>query len=61
MICVEDRTLTSEQREFARAHYGLLLKFMGTHGLTDEEYGPMAERYLKTVKKYLETESLHQY
>lgn len=61
MICVEDRTLTPEQQEFAHAHYGLLLKFMGTHGLTDEEYGPIAERYVKTVKKYLETESLHQY
>lgn len=61
MICVENRTLTPEQQEFACAHYGLLLKFMGTHGLTDEEYGPLAERYVKTVKKYLETESLHQY
>ena len=58
---MKDCTLTPEQQEFARAHYGLLLKFMGTHGLTDEEYGPLAERYVKTVKKYLETESLHQY
>lgn len=61
MICVENRMLTPEQQKFAHAHYGLLLKFMGTHGLTDEEYGLMAERYVKTVKKYLETESLHQY
>lgn len=60
-MCVEDRTLTQEQQEFAHAHYGLLLKFMGTYGLTDEEYGPIAERYVKTVKKYLETVSLHQY
>ena len=58
---MKDRTLTPEQQEFAHAHHGLLLKFMGTYGLTDEEYGPLAERYVKTVKKYMETESLHQY
>ena len=58
---MKDHTLTPEQQEFAHAHYGLLLKFMGTYGLTDEEYGPLAERYVKTVKKYLETESLQQY
>ena len=61
MICVGDHTLTPEQQKFAHAHYGLLLKFMGTYGLTDEAYGPLAERYVKTVKKYMETKSLQQY
>lgn len=53
--------LTPEQQQFAAEHHGLLLKFMGTHGLDDDYYGIMAERYVKTVKKYMETESLHQY
>lgn len=30
--------LTEYQRQFAVEHYGLLLKFMGRHGLGDEEY-----------------------
>ena len=61
MILVDDRILTPEQQEFAEQHHGLLLKFMGTYGLTEDDYGILAERYVKTVKKYLETESLHQY
>lgn len=61
MILVDDRVLTPEQQKFAEQHHGLLLKFMGTYGLTDDDYGILAERYVKTVKKYLETESLHQY
>ena len=61
MILVDDRVLTPEQQEFAEQHHGLLLKFMSTYGLTDDDYGILAERYVKTVKKYLETESLHQY
>ena len=61
MTLVDDRVLTPEQQEFAEQHHGLLLKFMGTYGLTDDDYGILAERYVKTVKKYLETESLHQY
>lgn len=53
--------LTSEQQAYAEAHHGLLLKFMGVHRLDDEYYGMLAERYVKTVKKYLETENLQQY
>ncbi len=44
--------LTEYQRQFAAEHHGLLLKFMGTHGLGDEEYGLFAERYLRTVATY---------
>lgn len=54
-------TLTHEQQIYAAEHHGLLLKFMGAHGLDDEYYGVLAERYVKTVKKYLETEKLQQY
>lgn len=54
-------TLTPEQQIYAAEHHGLLLKFMGAHGLDDEYYGVLAERYVKTVKKYLETEKLQHY
>lgn len=53
--------LTPEQQAYAAEHHGLLLKFMGVHRLDDEYYGMLAERYVKTVKKYLETEKLQQY
>ena len=53
--------LTPEQQAYAAEHHGLLLKFMGVHRLHDEYYGMLAERYVKTVKKYLETEKLQQY
>ena len=39
MILVDDRVLTPEQQKFAEQHHGLLLKFMGTYGLTDDDYG----------------------
>lgn len=56
-----ESTLTPEQQIYAAEHHGLLLKFMGLHRLDDEYYGMLAERYVKTVKKYLETETLQQY
>lgn len=53
--------LTPEQQQFAAEHHGLLLKFMGTHGLDDDYYSILAERYVKTVKLYWETPKLQQY
>ncbi len=62
MIDVQaENFLTPEQQNFAEEHHGLLLKFMGVHRLDDEYYGMLAERYVKTVKKYLETDELQQY
>ena len=34
---------------------------MGTNGLSEEYYGLLAERYVKTVKAYLESARLQQY
>ena len=48
MILVDDRVLTPEQQEFAEQHHGLLLKFMVTYGLTDDDYGILAERYTRS-------------
>lgn len=53
--------LTPEQQHFAAEHHGLLLKFIGTHDLGDDDYGILAERYLKTVEHYLESPKLQQY
>ena len=50
--------LTEYQRQFAVEHYGLLLKFMGRHGLGDEEYGLFAERFLRTVATYTSNQEL---
>lgn len=50
--------LTEYQRQFATEHHGLLLKFMGSHGLGDEEYGLFAERYLRTVATYTNNREL---
>ncbi len=50
--------LTEYQRQFATEHHGLLLKFMGTHGLGDDEYGLFAERYLRTVATYTSNQKL---
>ena len=62
MINVQaENFLTPEQQAYAEEHHGLLLKFMGVHRLDDEYYGMLAERYVKTVKKYLETDALQQY
>ena len=62
MIDVQtENFLTPEQQAYAEEHHGLLLKFMGVHRLDDEYYGMLAERYVKTVKKYLETDALQQY
>lgn len=63
MIHVSEQTksLTVDQQVFAEAHHGLLLKFMGTNGLSEEYYGLLAERYVMTVKAYLESSKLQQY
>lgn len=50
--------LTEYQRQFAQEHHGLLLKYMATHGLGDEEYGLFAERYLRTVATYTSNQKL---
>lgn len=50
--------LSEYQRRFAEEHHGLLLKYMGTHGLGDEEYGLFAERYLRTVATYTSSQKL---
>lgn len=50
--------LTEYQRQFAQEHHGLLLKYMATHGLGDEEYGLFAERYLRTVATYTSNQAL---
>ena len=57
----QKKSLTVEQQIFAESHHGLLLKYMGTHGLSEEYYGLLAERYVKTVKAYLESSKLQQY
>lgn len=57
----EKKSLTAEQQIFAESHHGLLLKYMGTHGLNEEYYGLLAERYVKTVKAYLESSKLQKY
>lgn len=57
----KDVSLTPAQQLFATQHHGLLLKFMCIHGLDDDYYGMLAERYVKTVKTYLETDALHGY
>lgn len=53
--------LTPEQRAFAEAHHDLILAFMHRHGLSSDYYGMLAERYLKTVVRYLTDEDLQQY
>lgn len=50
--------LTPEQRAFAHEHHGLLMKFIGKYHLSDDYYGPLAERYLRTVKQYMEKPAL---
>lgn len=57
----QKKSLTAEQQIFAEANHGLLLKYMGTHGLSEEYYGLLAERYVRTVKAYLESSKLQQY
>lgn len=62
MICMgSDFKLTPLQQAFANEHHGLLLKFMGKYHLSDDYYGPLAERYLRTVKQYMETPTLQNY
>lgn len=58
---VEMRTLTPEQQRYAENHYGLLLAYLGRHHLPEDYYGPLAEKYLKTVKRYSERPELHRY
>ena len=62
MICMRSEfELTPEQRTFAHEHHGLLMKFIGTYHLSDDYYGPLAERYLCTVKQYMEKPALQKY
>ncbi len=53
--------LTPEQRAYAEAHHGLLIAFMEKHQLDPDYYGDLAQRYLKTVVRYLSEEKLQQY
>ena len=57
----QKKSLTVEQKIFAESHHGLLVKYMGTHGLSEEYYGLLAERFVNTVKAYLESSKLQQY
>jgi len=60
----QDRTaaLTEEQRAFAEWNHSLLLAFINYYRLDESEYyGPLVERYVKTVQMYFEDEKQRQY
>lgn len=50
-----------EMQRFTEEHHDLLLKFMRRYRLSDDFYGPLAERYVKTARTYVQREDLHQY
>ena len=55
-------TLTAQQRVFADRNHGLLLAFINYFQLDEREYyGPLVERYLKTIQRYWDDESLQRY
>ena len=58
---MENWTLTPEESSFAELHHGLLVAFMYRYGLDDDSYGDLSYRYLKTVRRYLANDELHQY
>lgn len=53
--------LSDAQQKFAEQNHGLLLKFLSETELDEDYYSILAERYLKTVVKYLESEDLQRY
>jgi len=57
-VCPE---LTEEQREFADANHDLLYAFMARYRLSDDCYGRLAIRYLRTAVRYLTDGGLRQY
>ena len=53
--------LTPEQQSFAADHHGILIAFMEKYQLDRDYYGDLAQRYLKTVIRYLNEDHLQQY
>lgn len=53
--------LTPEQQAFATEHHGILIAFMEKYQLDYDYYGDLAQRYLKTVVRYLNEENLQRY
>ena len=53
--------LTPEQQAFAAEHHGLLMAFMEKHSLDDDYYGPLSNRYLHAVVRYLTEPELQKY
>ena len=53
--------LTPEQQAFATEHHGLLMAFMKRHSLDDDYYGPLSNRYLNAVVRYLTEPELQKY
>lgn len=53
--------LTPEQQAFATEHHGLLMAFMKRHDLDDDYYGPLSNRYLNAVVRYLTEPDLQKY
>ena len=53
--------MTPEQQAFATEHHGLLMAFMKRHSLDDDYYGPLSNRYLNAVVRYLTEPDLQKY
>jgi len=53
-----DSPLTPREKEYASQNQGLLNCFLRDFGLDEELYGPLAVRYVTTVRRYLRDRKL---
>jgi len=60
-MCMTEREEFMEIQRFAEEHHSLLLAFMRRHGLSDDYYGPLAERYMKATRAYLQRKDLQEF